>query len=248
MIKFIKSWVHSLKIQWTMLKAQKIRQKNQIKNPDYRCNKNTKRCFNNQYSPSYCYEYFGDNTPICCASHLYNILKDVTNVLEKNNLEYFISFGTLLGAIRHKGLIPWDTDVDVIIPERMKEQIFYILQKQLDIHYLVKKDKENNIVGSLIRVYLSHINTLHVDLFTYVEDTPQTIAFGYNRRFLKTDIYPLKKIDFYDIELFAPQDTHKHLQILYGEEYMLYAYKQWAMDKSKFKLKDYTPAKIELLR
>jgi len=247
-MRIIKSWFRFLKIKWIMLKAKQIRQKNQIKNPNYRCTKNTKRCFSNPQSPYYCYEYFGDNTPVCCATHLYNILKDVTRILEKNNLEYFVSFGTLLGAIRHKGLIPWDTDVDIVVPEKLKEKIFYVLKEQLDAHYIVKKDKENNIVGSLIRVYLSHTNTLHIDLFTYIEHTSQTIVFGYNRKFLKTDIYPLKKIDFYDIKLLSPQDTNKHLQMIYGKEYMLYAYKQWAMDKSKFKLKEYTPAKIELSR
>ena len=245
MIKTIKLFFYPLKIRWLMLKAQYIRQNNKAKYSKYRCSKDTKRCFNNKLSPYYQYEYFGENTPVCCATHLYNILKDVTNVLEKNNLEYFISFGTLLGAIRHKGLIPWDTDIDIIIPEQIKEQIFNTLKDQLDTHYIVKKDKENNIVGSLMRVYLSKTNTLHLDLFTYLEDTTQNIIFGYNRIFSKTDIYPLRKIDFYDIKLFAPQDTNKHLQMLYDKEYMLYAYKQWAIDKSKFQLQDYTPAKIE---
>lgn len=45
-----------------------------------------------------------------------NLLVEFAKFCERENLNYYLAYGTLIGAIRHKGFIPWDNDVDVVMP------------------------------------------------------------------------------------------------------------------------------------
>lgn len=54
--------------------------------------------------------------------HSLNVLKKIKEICEKENLKYFLTYGTLIGAIRHSGFIPWDDDVDIMMPREDYEK------------------------------------------------------------------------------------------------------------------------------
>lgn len=61
---------------------------------------------------------------------LYKILKYLKKICEENNLSYFLNGGTLLGAIRHQGFIPWDDDVDVVMPFNDYKKMIDIVRQE----------------------------------------------------------------------------------------------------------------------
>ena len=61
----------------------------------------------------------------------YEILKAVVDLCEKHNLTYFLSGGSLLGAIRHDGFIPWDNDIDIEMPVKDYRKFLRIAKDEL---------------------------------------------------------------------------------------------------------------------
>lgn len=66
-----------------------------------------------------------------------NILKEVVRICDKYGLTYYLSGGTFLGAVRHKGYIPWDDDTDIRMPRPDYERLLTVLKDELDAPYKV---------------------------------------------------------------------------------------------------------------
>jgi len=70
-----------------------------------------------------------------CQQIELEILKDFRQICESLDLKYYLTAGTLLGAIRHKGFIPWDDDIDVAMPREDYDKFASIGAKKLGDDY-----------------------------------------------------------------------------------------------------------------
>ena len=61
-----------------------------------------------------------------------DIIKDIDIVCKNNGIEYYLLGGSAIGAIRHKGFIPWDDDLDIIMTHSNYNRFLKVCKEQLN--------------------------------------------------------------------------------------------------------------------
>lgn len=74
------------------------------------------------------------------------ILKEFQKICRENNLRYYAVAGTMLGAVRHQGFIPWDDDIDVAMPRADYDRFLDIAPKQLRSDYYLESPRNREHV------------------------------------------------------------------------------------------------------
>lgn len=67
--------------------------------------------------------------------HLLPVFRAFVDFCNRNQLTYYAAYGTVIGAVRHKGFIPWDDDIDVWMPRRDYERFLSLRDKLISTHY-----------------------------------------------------------------------------------------------------------------
>lgn len=77
----------------------------------------------------------------------------IDEICQKNNIEYYLMGGSALGAIRHKGFIPWDDDVDICMQRPDYDKFLqYIKEEKIDDNYEIQTIELNNSTRTFIKI------------------------------------------------------------------------------------------------
>lgn len=163
-------------------------------------------------------------------------LKDITQILNQSNIPWWIDCGTLLGAYRYGGVIPWDNDIDIALLLPDFENAKKALNRLDPQKYKVQDWSGRDFPNTFLKIYICETKDM-IDIYFY-EIHPQEKTCSYifamdknifffdwwkirERRFTKpisfAKLFPLKKALFDGIEVFVPNDPTAFLQRYYGE-------------------------------
>lgn len=70
----------------------------------------------------------------------YDMLQEFDSVCRRHNIEYFLNYGSVLGAVRHKGFIPWDNDIDTVIKREEYEKLTQYKNEISELYYWLDPD------------------------------------------------------------------------------------------------------------
>lgn len=75
---------------------------------------------------------------------LLSFLLEIDRICKKHNIKYFLAGGTLLGAVRHKGFIPWDDDADVMMLRDDYDRFLKVLPYELPANFAIQNDEKTS--------------------------------------------------------------------------------------------------------
>ena len=139
-----------------------------------------------------------------------NGLKLAIKIFNKHNIQYWLDGGSCLGAYRHKGFIPWDDDIDIVIPRNDYQKAINILNEEL---------KESNIRAIIGQKILNKCHTQHARIIDINTDFAYLDIFPYdysnNEKLTKEEL--LKKL----YELKQKIYTNSFLSKLYSGKHKI---------------------------
>lgn len=89
-------------------------------------------------------------------------MKDIDKICRENGLKYFLYAGTLLGAVQHKGFIPWDDDIDLVMFPKDFDKLSEIIGREYGDRYEISTfDTDPNWFSKMNKLYVKGTQVLH---------------------------------------------------------------------------------------
>lgn len=173
---------------------------------------------------------------------LYQLMYDVHQILVNNDIKYWADGGTLLGAVRHKGIIPWDDDLDIGI---MKN----------NFNKLKNIEKDFNKCGyRLVKHWLGYkicyTNRKDIDEFDYSFPFLDIVSYKEegdkliptlkgvreswpNGYYYTKDVFPLIEYDFGSFSILGPTNYNSYFDRMYGKDWNEVGYRQYDHKKEE---------------
>ena len=197
---------------------------------------------------------------------LYHILNDFDEFCSKNDLQYVLAAGTLLGCVRHNGIIPWDNDVDILISDITESQFVSAVQNS----------NEFDILGHACKNYIPNTDVIYNDENRHLYkvfrkgaiDKTLPITCGHDPKYTIIDVFvcnashdcytgwyqpghskfrlknnpfeSIQRMRFYNKKLPCSAHFDEYLKNIYGSRYMTHDY-------AGREIRNFNPAKIEEL-
>ena len=124
------------------------------------------------------------------------VMDYIHNLCERENINYSLAYGTLLGAVRHRGYIPWDDDVDISLKREEYDKLYQAVLRDNDpIYKVVSWENDSRYPYPFYRVYDSRTvyenNYIEndIDLGICVDVFPFDYYADVNKEMVKLDTY-----------------------------------------------------------
>ena len=176
---------------------------------------------------------------------LYQLAYDVHQILTSHDIQYWCNGGTLLGAIRHGGIIPWDDDIDIGMMLKERERFLELKDVFKKCGYSIVKawfgykifytkrtlTKGFDYSYPNLDIFIYHMNEQKNRYEMYYKQARETWP---NEWWFHDELFPLKALSFGDMELTCPRKCKDYFIRMYGKDWNKIAYREYDHEKEEF--------------